>query len=311
MLNAHSHIAIPEELTYFQSSYAGVPIEEWRTPKLSADDYETLVREFVNNASSLHPELDAPGLIDTILADGPGDLRRPYATVLNAWANQHGATRWGEKTPGNLFYVDVIQEMFPDAYFVYVVRDPRAGVASMLKTDFFPDDVVFNALSRWKHARVGERLLHAHVPPNRWCTVRYEDLTTEPEPTLQRICAMVGEPYEPSMLRYHRTAENYMKSEAATSFNAAATRPVTTKQIDAWKEQLTERAIAMIETVCARDLRQYGYARSGARMSVGAWITLVLKATYWGLQSVRNWHERHYTVKHAVFARLRTRLGWA
>ena len=36
ILNAHSRIAIPDELIYFHSVLAGVPIETWRQPDLES-----------------------------------------------------------------------------------------------------------------------------------------------------------------------------------------------------------------------------------------------------------------------------------
>jgi hypothetical protein len=308
MLNAHSRLAVPEELRYFRSQYAGVPIDAWRSPDLSPTTYETIMQDFVTEATTLHTELDGPTLLDSIMNGGAHDLRRPYQVVLDAWATLHGKVRWGEKTPGNLFYVDVLCEMFPNAYFLYVVRDPRAGVASMLKTDLFPNDVVFNAMSRRKHFQVGERLLQQHVAPDHWMSIRYEDLTAAPEATLHRICALIGEQYEPAMLRFHRTAEAYMTEKAATSFNASATRPVTTAKIRAWHDQLSARDVSLIETICAEEMLTYGYSPVAPTTPIGARTELFLKTLYWSLQTLRNSHIRHYTVKHKAFARLRLRL---
>jgi hypothetical protein len=309
MLNAHPRIAIPEELLYFRSFFAGVPVEAWRKPNLPPPAYANLIHEFVDRVVKLHSELDGPSLTREILKDGTNDLRHPYTIVLNAWARANGKPRWGEKTPGNLFYVDIIQEMYPDAHFVYVVRDPRAGAASMQKTDFFPDDTVFNALSRRKHDHVGRRLLERYVNPDQWMIVRYEDLTSNPETTLQEICGQIEEDYDPAMLAYHRTSSTFMKEEAATTFNAAATRPVTTKRIDSWKQDLQAREVALIESICSIEMERYGYQPVTSGLPLAVLAEKWLKSAYWWLQSMRNRHIRHYTVKHPMFARLRNRLG--
>jgi hypothetical protein len=307
MLNAHSRIAIPEEMTYFRSQFDGESIENWRSPNLSSVSYKALVAEFVDRTVALHPELDMSSLKARILNDGPQDLRRPYQEVLEAWARQNGKERWGEKTPGNLFYVDIINQMFPDAIFLYVVRDPRAGVASMMKTDFFPNDVVFNAMSRRKHADVGEDLLKRHIPEERWCTIRYEDLTSIPEQTLRRVCDLIGEAYEPSMLTFYRTADAYMKKEAATTFNAAANQPVTAARIDAWRDVLSDRDVSLIERICGAEMRRWDYHPTGLPLPLGARLEIKIKEAYWFGQTLRNRGVRHYTVKHVLFARLRTR----
>jgi len=308
MLNAHPRIAIPEELLYFRSFYAGTPVESWRKPDLSPSAYAGIVRVFVGRTAQLHRELDAPAVISEILNHGPHDLRRPYSVVLDRWARYHDKPRWGEKTPGNLFYVDIIRDMYPEARFLYVVRDPRAGVASMQKTDFFPNDIAFNALSRRKHDHVGRRLLETHVASDHWMVVRYEDLTAHPEKVLRDVCTCIGEKYDTAMLAYHETSSAFMKEEAAATFNATATQPVTTKKIDAWKQTLTDRDVALVESICTTEMRRYGYQPAATDLPLDVRFEQVLKSAYWHLQSLRNRHNRHYTVKHPVFARLRTRL---
>ena len=102
----------------------------------------------------------------------------------------------------------------------------------MLGASFFPDDVVLNALGRRHHHRVGAAGLARHVPVDRRMTVRYEDLVEAPEPTLRSVCAFLGEPFEPEMLRFHETAAAYMKPSAAAGHNAAATGPVTARRVE-------------------------------------------------------------------------------
>jgi hypothetical protein len=308
MLNAHSRVAIPEELLYFRSHYAGVPVEKWRSPALSPDAYADVVHDFVSNTTALHPELNATALTAAILEDGLPDLRRPYQTVLNAWAQLNGKERWGEKTPGNLFYVDVILDMFPDAQLLFLARDPRAGVASMQRADFFPNDIVFNALSRRKHFLEARRLLCEHVPRQQWMELRYEDLTADPEATLKQVCCFLGEAFELGMLNYHRTASDYMKEDAATDFNAAATRPVSTDRRDAWCHQLTDAEVAIIESICRDEMDAFGYAPRGVGPTWTSAAEIVVKKGYWHWQLWRHRDIRHYTVKYPIFARSRYRM---
>jgi hypothetical protein len=307
MLNAHSRIAVPEEIVYFTSFKAGTPIEEWRAPNLSPSAYRDLVHDVLADNPTVLANLDRDTLEADLLRDGPTDLRRPYAGLLTAWAQAQGKPRWGEKTPGNLFFVDVLLDMFPDAQFIHVVRDPRAGVASMQAVDFFPNNVFFNALSRAKHHRVASHF-EARVSAGHWTTIRYEDLVSEPETVLRRLCPFLGEAFEPGMLQYHRSSAHFMKEEAAASFNAAATRPVTTDMTEKWKRQLSDRDVAAIETLCRDEMRRYDYRPTGRRLRLSNRLTLWTHTVYWALQQWRHRHEREYTVKSLMFARLRSRL---
>jgi hypothetical protein len=43
-------------------------------------------------------------------------------------------------------------------------------------------------------------------------TIRYEDLTTDPEPTLRRVCEHLGVAFEPGMLEYGEQDHGRFKS---------------------------------------------------------------------------------------------------
>lgn len=308
LLNAHSQIAIPDELTYFGPSIGGVPLEDWNGPDLDADRYAAFVDDFLDtNCEPLSGALDLEAVRERILS-APPSLRTPYQTVLAAWARSHGKTRWGEKTPANLFYADYILEMFPDAHFVYVVRDPRAGVASMQRVDFFPDDVVFNALSRYKHWRAGHRYLETAVPPSQRLTIRYEDLVRDPEATVRRMCSFLDESFEPGMLAFHTDADRYMKEEAASGHNKAATKPISSDRIHGWTDRLTPTEIAIVEFICAAEMQEFEYEPAQPPLTMGSRLEIGAKHLYWQLQSWRNPY-RHFTVKSPIFARSRKRLG--
>lgn len=307
ILNAHPRIAIPDELIYFESRLAGVPIEEWRTPDLSPDAYEDFVDHFLETCCQPLDELEPSALRADIL-DGPHTLRRPYRCALEAWARHHDKPQWGEKTPGNLFYVDILLEMFPAAQFIYLVRDPRAGVASMQRVEFFPDDVVFNALSRRKHDTDGRALLTEHVPAPQRTTVRYEDLVRRPEATTRSICEFLEEEYTPEMLRFHLDADDYMKDEAEERYNSTATQPITDDRVDAWTDRLTDDQVAVVEWICRDIMQDFGYARTNRQSSLAAWTELLVKRAYWTLQCWRHRHRRGYTVKYQILSRTRSRL---
>lgn len=306
MLNAHSRIAIPDELEYLDATIAGVPVERWRAPTLSDKAFHAFVSQLFEARKTVLDGVDVGALVERVMK-GPRDLRYPYEVMLSAWARAHGKPRWGEKTPGNLFYVDVLHAMFPEAQFILVVRDPRAGVTSMQEADFFPRDVVFNALSRRKHHRASREMLRRHLPPSQHLTVRYEDLVAAPEETLRWICSFLGEAFEPTMLSYYRDASEYMTTDAASTFNVAATRPVTTHRVERWRKVLRPREVALVEQVCAEEMRDYGYQAEAGALSLVGWAELITKQAYWLRQQRRNRHIRHYTVRNRFCARLRRR----
>lgn len=295
MLNAHPRIAIPEELNYFKMS----PLSRsWDEPTWDARDYAQFVDRILERSLPLLPGLNAETVRPRLLNTETPTYRTPYAGLLDAWAAAEGKARWGEKTPGNLFYVDWLIEMFPDAQFIYVQRDPRAGVASMQRVSFFPDDVIFNALNRRKSWTVGHCLLHRVVPAAQRTTIRYEDLVRTPQQVAHTLCAFLGEAYSPDMLRFHTDAEHYMKAEASASFNAAATRPISDDRIGCWKTTLSPVEVAWIESICAEEMTHFGYTPLDPSCPLKARLVQYAKTAYWHYDVWRHRRYRPYIVRH-------------
>ncbi|NND72389.1 MAG: sulfotransferase [Rhodothermales bacterium] len=268
--------------------------------------FDEIVREFVDRVEI--PDLDKVAVIDQLLSM-PRNLRSPYKGLMDYWAKAQGKIRWGEKTPGNLFYADVINEMFPDAVFIHMIRDPRAGVYSMEQVWFFPEDVIFNALSRHKHMTVGRSILEGAVPADRILTLRYEDLVADPVPVVKRVCEFVGEAYHEQMMSYYKGADQHMRSDAAADFNALATRPISASETDKWRSGLTRAELEAIELICGEEMSEFRYERVTSKASPLVKLRVRIKEAYWQKQESKNRDNRHFTVRYKMFSGIQRRLG--
>ena len=150
MLNSHPSVAVPHEMDYFHKAIPLSLLRRWQNPGLSAEAFERLIDGWLDSRRYVFEDVGLEHVRKAIL-DGPRDLRAPFSRAMQQWAAHHGKSRWGAKTPKNLFFVDIIAEMFPRARFIYLARDPRAVVRSMNNFEFFSDDTVINAFN-WRTA---------------------------------------------------------------------------------------------------------------------------------------------------------------
>lgn len=279
ILNAHPRLAIPEELDFFNPWIAG----HWHDVAPNREAFCDRVHGYLHTKlpSEAFEDVDLDTLEAAVVEQASTyDWRALYGGMLQWWAHRHGKSRWGEKTPGNLFYVDTLRAMFPDARFIHLVRDPRPGVQSMQNTSFFGNDVIINALNRRKYLREGLRR-DATMPPDCWTRVRYEDLLTATEDTMQALCRFLGEQFTPSMLTYYEDAEQYMGTAAAQSFNRAARRPIDPTRAHAWRDSLPPSDAALIETLCGPEMEALGYSLDGRSPSLSDWARLTLNSLFW------------------------------
>lgn len=112
------------------------------------------------------------------------------------------------KTPSNVLVWERIAACWPDARFIFLLRHPAAVVAS-IQTWWNPAWHPGESGSFEESVGKGLRYMAAVEEARRGLsgvTVRYEDLTSDPETAGRRLCDFLGIAFEPPMLEYGRFA---------------------------------------------------------------------------------------------------------
>jgi len=298
LLNAHPHIAIPNELSYF-SSIPEPWLSSWRNVPGSVPEYREFVRNHLFQEETLE-NVDADALLCRIFdAVSDLDLSVPYRLMLEAYASAEGKVRWGEKTPTNFFYCDILHEMFPDAKFIHLVRDPRAVVRSANNFPRLPDDSLINA-ANWLHfLENGYKRLTENVPSTQACTIRYEDLTSRPETFARKVCEFINEPFFPCMLEFHEEATSYMPSSIdRLGGDEKVTRPVYTDKQAKWRTDLSEHEIGVVESICRDTMQIFGYELTGTQMHWSRLPLYLLKRQYSAFKRWQHRRERFHLIRY-------------
>ena len=112
------------------------------------------------------------------------------------------------KTPNDVFIADRIRACWPDARFIFLLRHPAAIVRS--RQDYQGEDADEEKnvalIRRYCEALETARQKYDGV------TIRYEDLTADPESTLRPVCEHLGVPFERGMLSYGEQDHGRFKS---------------------------------------------------------------------------------------------------
>lgn len=118
-----------------------------------------------------------------------------YAGALSAIFGQFAATkgleRWGDKTPEYNHHLDTLLELFPDAQFLHIVRDPRDVALSHMKTGFGSTNA-HDAAVHWRNAVRLVRSFGDRLPPGQFMQFKYEQLLADPAGTLDAIAQFLG-----------------------------------------------------------------------------------------------------------------------
>ena len=146
-------------------------------------------------------------------------------------------------------------EMFPNAQYINLVRDPRGAVASQIPMGWDAREVAIPAATaRWEAAIRRTDLFARRLRPDQFLDLRYEDMVSDPHAALEQVCAFAD-------LRAGDTIETMIgkrRSSVRGSYKRAA-EPVTTASVERWREHLQPHQVALVERATAPFLDRFGY----------------------------------------------------
>lgn len=184
----------------------------------------------------------------------------------------------GDKNPVYATYTNKLLELFPEAKFIHLVRDPRDNIISLKNVDF---EGPFSALLayRWRHSAAKLFRIKKKFP-EKFYTIRYEDLAREPQKYYAEMCNYLSLPYHNEVFDFYKKQDEALKqfnNEKVMKYHKSLLSPINVSKIDLWKTQLPEMDIRIAEYVCGKWTKIYGYERRFQNPGFKA----VVKSLHW------------------------------
>jgi hypothetical protein len=194
---------------------------------------------------------------------------------FRAYTRREGKERFGDKTPAYLHAVDELLAVWPDARIVVLVRDARAVALSIQKLPFGPNNPY--AAAAWWARGIREGLEAEHRHPEQVLTVRYEDLVSEPEATVRRVCDHVRLGYNSEMLAIERAGPEKIVAEQAWWYSGVS-QPISDAASGRWRTEMPEADRRVVVAVAGPELRALGYDAAEGQAAVPRSRALVYSA---------------------------------
>jgi len=259
LLNHHPQIAIPDETNVMTWLYKspGHP----RRIVSKASDATNLPTAFGRDLAAEYDALWVGGR--------PRGRRAKIEWFFERFADEKEKDFWGDKTPGHAAFARDIKRLFPECTIAFMVRDPRAVVASFVRyradplrsqRDFWMSDTLEHAVMNYGR----------YIRPGIACAdvlefIRYEDLVEHPLVTLEQTCNMLRIPFASQMLEYVETSGGEFFEGASRrdgmipEWKAAALGPIDPRLADSWRGEFTTEQIAYLNQELLPFIRGFGY----------------------------------------------------
>jgi hypothetical protein len=144
-------------------------------------------------------------------------LRHLYGDFQAEYATRRGKVRWADKDPANTLILPFVEELFPDAKYLHLLRDGHDVVASH-RDRWGYRSAARSARGAWRKYVEAARSFGATVGPARYLELRYEALVADPEAELRRMLLFLGEEWDPQVLAFDRAEHD--GTERYTQFTA-------------------------------------------------------------------------------------------
>lgn len=257
-LNAHPHLAIPSESWFLIDLFRAFP----DPMPLAPDDVERTIAIVTGHRRYRDGwHVPAAALRERLRAAAPPTPATFVDTLFRLEVGAAKSVRWGDKTPEYVSHVAAIEQHFPRAQFVHIVRDGRDVFLSLSQRRWKDRGWSPFEIGRyWSAAVKDAAAAEARLGPERFLRVRYEDLVLDTEATLEGVCAFLGVPFEPVMLAAHQHAEEIQTaSERAQRVHDKLGRAPRDSDVARWRREGPPWARALAVAHMALLLRAYGY----------------------------------------------------
>jgi hypothetical protein len=201
--------------------------------------------------------LDFRGLLHDHVAGGMGlgtvqERLRLIGACGETKMRREGKPHWGLKCTNR--FADY-QAVFPNAYFINVIRDGRDVLASQLNTGDFgatPEDLG----RRWARNHLRFRRWK-HEPGVRAYELFYERLARDPEHEIRRLCSFLDISFDPAMLGFHKRDLTIYKAGHLSLERISSS--IDTRMIGRWRTDLSKDQADAFCRACGDAMREFGY----------------------------------------------------
>jgi len=179
------------------------------------------------------------------------NLRSTMRQALGDFSERCNARVSGDKWPWYADYIHILTEAFPEARFIYNVRDPRGiwNSAQNFKGRKRGDEILQEMLDK-------DKKISSYQDRDNFLTVRYEDLLSKPEDVCMTLYQFLGCEYSESFREYDPASDRY---PGRWSWIPEASEQLNPHHATKWKTQMDASDISHVNAAADSFIRKYHY----------------------------------------------------
>lgn len=266
MLNKHSKMSVPPEAGFLVWLYDGY--KDFTFIEKNVDNF---VEALSNTTKIEHWNLDFDLLRDFIMLEKPDNFSNLMDCVY-VYYDKYNLSKdiaiYGDKNNFYLNKIDLLTKLYNDAKFIHIIRDGRSVAVSYkdlkkksMTSEYAPDlpDEIETIAEEWSQNIQRIHTSFDKLNSEQHHTIRFEDLISKPEKSLQNICKFLNIEYEDDMLNYfHTTEEDGLEPKDFLEWKSKNKMPLQEEEVFKYKK-LSQNELNLFENLTNDLLVKFEY----------------------------------------------------
>jgi hypothetical protein len=228
-----------------------------------------------------------PSTVRCLLHNSKRSYESVLTTVMGELIKKESASRWVEKGPDHLMFVDTILDLFPNAQILHIVRDVRDSICSVLRRREEYDStysveerfkIIVSISLSWQQRVKKGWFYRSRLSQETFMMLRYEDLILKTNEVLAQLSRFLNlrQPITRDMI--DRAADQGKSSLAKpwSSFHEEG-KGLLAAPIGRYRHYFIQNEIATIEFLVGRTMEACDYSVSGIPMPLASRISVIAK----------------------------------
>jgi len=173
----------------------------------------------------------------------------------------------------NNYYINHLNELlkiWPDAYFIHLVRDGRDVASSYI--ELMDKDIknlkykpklsknIANIASEWANNVLSIEDFLLTIDKDKRITIKFEDLILSTIDTLNDLCEKFKIEFDDAMMNYYsQTAPKYLEPKETSHWKKKTTSPPLTSRVGRYHEDLSPSDLKIFSSIADEALSKFGY----------------------------------------------------
>jgi hypothetical protein len=183
-----------------------------------------------------------------------------FRNIYELKASRDSARLWCCKSMESVQYINELENSNLKPIYIHIYRDGRDVAVSFLKAIVGPKHI-YHLAKKWNEEQYLSLRLKESVSPDRFISVKYEELIENPQRIMQGICGKLGVTFQEDVIMDYFHSKESLNTASSGNMWKNVARPILKGNHHKYLHELTLYEVEIFESIAGDMLDSLGYER--------------------------------------------------